>query len=80
MFLGFFLFFGLNFVIFYLASCAFFVLLIKAIIFGWLKLLLCGLILKNLIFYTIANQPFSRFALSFLFLKSTQYNLINTYK
>ena len=34
MFLGFFLFFGLNFVIFYLASCAFFVLLIKAVIFG----------------------------------------------
>ena len=34
MFLGVFLFFGLNFVIFYLASCVFFVLLIKAVIFG----------------------------------------------
>ena len=34
MFLSFFLFFGLNFVIFYLASCAFFVLFIKAVIFG----------------------------------------------
>ena len=54
----------------------FFVFLNKTVIFGWLKLLLCGLLLK----YFISNLPFSRFALWLLILKSTQWTLFDTNK
>ena len=37
----------------YLGSCDFFVLLIKAVIFWLIKLLLCELLLKNLIFFAL---------------------------